>query len=413
MWRWRSLMTGRHRRAKTSRSTATAAKVAITGVVLGSSSGALASQAVAATDSEFDQESRCDSGGNWATNTGNGDHGGLPFTPAISSTNNGGEYASEAQQATNEQQIAVAERVLAHQGKGAGPVCGGTLSGSAASHVPLDAPGPVVGSLNNSEADDAASTPLSAVSSQGSLPANTPTPSAPVEAQDVAATPPAEQDVSVDPPAQPQPPAPIAEAEPGDLDAAPTLDTQADTPTPQDTALWSPPTDQASSAPPPQPAAQLVNASASGPVYDTAKQAALMAVIRRYSGTPYIWGGDSPQGTDCSGLASWMANAATGRPIFGDRFDTATEESALLARGFRYGTAPGALVIGWNDHHTAVTLADGTPVASGEGGGVRIGGAGAYQAQFNHHMYLPMTPGVVENQPASPDAPAAVDGMDL
>ena len=79
----------------------------------------------------------------------------------------------------------------------------------------------------------------------------------------------------------------------------------------------------------------------------------------------------------------------TGLP-FGERFNTGNEESALLARGFKYGTAPGALVIGWNGGHTAVTLPDGTPVSSGEGGGVRIGGGGAFQPQFNHHMYLPV-----------------------
>ena len=116
----------------------------------------------------------------------------------------------------------------------------------------------------------------------------------------------------------------------------------------------------------------------------------LMGLINQVSGTPYIPGGDSPAGTDCSGLASWVANAATGRPTFGDRFHTGNEEAALLARGFKYGTAPGALVIGWNGGHTAVTLPDGTPVSSGEGGrGVKVGGGGAYQPQFNHHMYLP------------------------
>ena len=117
---------------------------------------------------------------------------------------------------------------------------------------------------------------------------------------------------------------------------------------------------------------------------------ALMVLIQQVSGTPYITGGDSPAGTDCSGLASWVSNVATGRPAFGNRFHTANEESALLARGFQYGTAPGALVVGWNSHHTAVTLPDGTPVSSGEPGGVRIGGGGAYQPQFTHHMFLPM-----------------------
>ena len=156
-----------------------------------------------------------------------------------------------------------------------------------------------------------------------------------------------------------------------------------------------------------EPVAQLVHASALS--YDGLKEATLMALIHRYSGTPYIWGGDSSAGTDCSGLASWLANTATGRPIFGDRFDTSTEESELLERGFRYGTAPGALVIGWNDHHTAITLADGTPVASGEGSGIHIGGGGAYQPQFNHHMYLPITPGPVDGQPAAFEPPA--DGI--
>lgn len=120
--------------------------------------------------------------------------------------------------------------------------------------------------------------------------------------------------------------------------------------------------------------------------------ASLLALVSQVSGTPYVVGGDSPAGTDCSGLASWVSNAATNRPVFGDRFHTGNQESALLARGFKYGSQPGALVIGWNSGHTAVTLPDGTPVSSGEGGGVKIGGGGAYQPQFTKHMYLPMDP---------------------
>jgi hypothetical protein len=120
--------------------------------------------------------------------------------------------------------------------------------------------------------------------------------------------------------------------------------------------------------------------------------ATLLSLINQVSGTPYIPGGDSPAGTDCSGLVSWVANAASDRPVFGSRFNTGNEESALLQRGFQYGTAPDALVIGWNGGHTAATLPDGTPVSSGEHGGVHIGGAGAYQRGFTHHMFLPMPP---------------------
>lgn len=129
----------------------------------------------------------------------------------------------------------------------------------------------------------------------------------------------------------------------------------------------------------------------------------LLTLVNSVSGTPYISGGDSPRGTDCSGLVSWVTNAATGRPIYGDRFNTGNIEQALLARGFQYGTQPGALNVGWNGGHTAATLPDGTPVSSGEGGGVRIGGGGAFQKQFNHHMFLPMP----ADEPMAPDTEAA------
>lgn len=98
--------------------------------------------------------------------------------------------------------------------------------------------------------------------------------------------------------------------------------------------------------------------------------------------------------------------------MFGDRFNTGNEEAALLARGFQYGTAPNALVIGWNGGHTAVTLPDGTAVSSGEHGGVHVGGAGAYQAGFTHRMFLPMPPEdggapppAMFGPPPPPDAP--------
>jgi len=142
---------------------------------------------------------------------------------------------------------------------------------------------------------------------------------------------------------------------------------------------------------------------------------AVSALISQTQGTPYISGGDSPAGTDCSGLASWVANIASGRPTFGDRFSTRNEGAELSERGFIPGTSPGALVIGWNSYHTAVTLPDGTPVASGERGGVHVGGAGAYQRQFSQHMYLPVgelpPPPVAGPSPAalSPAGPAPTD----
>ena len=126
-------MSGRHR--KPTSSSKQAAKIAFTGAVLGGSGLGLAGHAAAATDGEWDQVARCESGGNWAINTGNGYQGGLQFSPGTWSSHGGGEYASAANMATKDQQIAVAERVLASQGRGAWPVCGTGLSRSTPRNV--------------------------------------------------------------------------------------------------------------------------------------------------------------------------------------------------------------------------------------------------------------------------------------
>ena len=119
-------MSGRHRKPTTSSNSV--AKIAFTGAVIGGSGLALAGQAGAATDGEWDQVARCESGGNWAINTGNGYQGGLQFSPGTWSGHGGSEYAPAAHMASKDEQIAIAERVLATQGRGAWPVCGRGLS---------------------------------------------------------------------------------------------------------------------------------------------------------------------------------------------------------------------------------------------------------------------------------------------
>ena len=66
----------------------------------------------------------CESGGNWAADTGNGFYGGLQFAEQTWLGYGGGAYAPSANLASAAEQIAVAERVLAGQGIGAWPVCG-------------------------------------------------------------------------------------------------------------------------------------------------------------------------------------------------------------------------------------------------------------------------------------------------
>ena len=85
-----ALMGGRHRKATTS--SVTVAKIAFTGAVVGGSGLALAGQAGAASDGEWDQVARCESGNNWAINTGNGYQGGLQFAPGTWSDFGGRQY---------------------------------------------------------------------------------------------------------------------------------------------------------------------------------------------------------------------------------------------------------------------------------------------------------------------------------
>jgi len=116
---------GKHRRP--SKATRAAALAGVTGVAIAAPLMA-AGNASAATASEWDAVAQCESGGNWSINTGNGYYGGLQFSASTWAAYGGTQYAAQANQASKSQQIAVAEKVLASQGKGAWPVCGTGLS---------------------------------------------------------------------------------------------------------------------------------------------------------------------------------------------------------------------------------------------------------------------------------------------
>ncbi|MDT5412903.1 MAG: resuscitation-promoting factor RpfA [Mycobacterium sp.] len=179
------MSSGRHRKPTTS--TVGVAKLAFTGAVIGGGGIALAGHAAAAPDSEWDRVAACESGGNWGINTGNGYHGGLQFSQGTWAAHGGGEFASSANQATRDQQIAVAERVLASQGRGAWPVCGRGLSASTPRNVLANAP------------------------------ARDPAP----PAEPAAFEPPLPPPPADPPPPAPEPPAPPPPAEPAAVDAPP------------------------------------------------------------------------------------------------------------------------------------------------------------------------------------------------
>jgi uncharacterized protein YabE (DUF348 family) len=75
----------------------------------------------------WDALSRCEAGGNWAINTGNGFYGGVQFDQNTWERNGGLRYAQRADLASREEQIAIAEVTRARQGWGAWPVCSGRL----------------------------------------------------------------------------------------------------------------------------------------------------------------------------------------------------------------------------------------------------------------------------------------------
>jgi uncharacterized protein YabE (DUF348 family) len=87
----------------------------------GSGSGSSGSSAPGvASGSVWDRLAQCESGGNWSINSGNGYYGGLQFSPSTWRANGGSGMPNNA---SREQQIAVAKKVQASQGWGAWPAC--------------------------------------------------------------------------------------------------------------------------------------------------------------------------------------------------------------------------------------------------------------------------------------------------
>jgi cell wall-associated NlpC family hydrolase len=131
-------MAGRHAAPKPSHNSAprrAATTLAISGT-LGAGAVLVAAQdAPAASLSTWDRVAACESSGNWAINTGNGFYGGLQFTQSTWAAFGGTKIAPRADLASKNDQIRVAEKVLAVQGPGAWPVCGaraGLAAGTAA-----------------------------------------------------------------------------------------------------------------------------------------------------------------------------------------------------------------------------------------------------------------------------------------
>lgn len=88
----------------------------------------------------WERVAKCESGGRWHVNTGNGYYGGLQFSSGTWRSYGGKKYGRQAHKASKSEQIAVARRVLAGQGAGAWGGCGrkaglSKKSGKASKHA--------------------------------------------------------------------------------------------------------------------------------------------------------------------------------------------------------------------------------------------------------------------------------------
>ena len=86
-----------------------------------------------ASDAQWEQVARCESGGNWHLNTGNGYYGGLQVSSSTWSSYGGHQYASRADLASRAEQIDVGNRIYAADGWAPWPTCGPS-AGSRARH---------------------------------------------------------------------------------------------------------------------------------------------------------------------------------------------------------------------------------------------------------------------------------------
>ncbi|MGO1900366.1 MAG: transglycosylase family protein [Brachybacterium sp.] len=94
------------------------------GAVIAAGLGISGAGVATADTGVWDKVAQCESGGNWSISTGNGYYGGLQFSPSTWKAFGGHEFASQANQATKSEQIAIAQRTLHEQGPGAWPTCG-------------------------------------------------------------------------------------------------------------------------------------------------------------------------------------------------------------------------------------------------------------------------------------------------
>ncbi|WP_381566253.1 transglycosylase family protein [Streptomyces eurythermus] len=142
---------GRHRRPRQAPALLVAAGVtgsAIAIPLLGAAS------ANAADGTTWDKVAECESGGSWSADNGTGYYGGLQISQDDWDTYGGGQYAASPDQASRQQQIAVAEKILAARGTAPWATCA-LLSGLTRNSGSMDVDTGVGGSGDTGGSTDA------------------------------------------------------------------------------------------------------------------------------------------------------------------------------------------------------------------------------------------------------------------
>ncbi|WP_051943893.1 transglycosylase family protein [Streptacidiphilus rugosus] len=356
--------TGRHRAPKLARRTSRRllATVGLTGAGMALPL-VTATGAHAATVSTWDAVAQCESSGDWSINTGNGYYGGLQFDQSTWDAYGGQQYASRADLASKDQQIATAEKVLASQGPGAWPVCGPQAGLSQGGGSPqLNTSGSSSSTSNStpsSSSDNASSSDSESADSGSSAPAASTTTAArsyTVQSGDWLSTIAQKEHVSGGWQR-------LYELNRSVLTSGPDLIYPGQRLVLGGGAAASAPatsSDSSSSGGSSSSAATATNASATTSTASSSGVAAAIAFAESHVGDSYVWGGNGPNAWDCSGLVqAAYAQAGVSLPR------TSEEMAASTTRISIDQVQPGDLLFWSNDgsaagtYHVAIYVGNG------------------------------------------------------